>query len=243
MAYELDGIQYPSVTSIIGLLDKPALLGWAARCAVEHIEENWDLLIDVTDVHRKKDILEAAAKAYATKRDEAASSGTEVHRAVEAYIAGLSPETYLTTPEAKAGFEAFLSWESKNHVKWLETEIEVFSVSRGYAGRLDAIAEVNGHRTLVDIKTSKGIWPEHEYQVCAYRQAYNEMYPNQPIDNLAILHLDKETATPTFKPIESEIGRKTLLFNTLVSTYYLLKNRRLKNNPFVAAAKSDKAPF
>jgi hypothetical protein len=33
------------------------------------------------------------------------------------------------------------------------------------------------------------------------------------------------------------IERYTNLFNTLCMVYYLLKDRRLKNNPFVALAK------
>jgi hypothetical protein len=57
--------------------------------------------------------------------------------------------------------------------------------------------------------------------------------------------LDKETAEPTFKTIETDIDRMTACFNHLVMVYYLQKNRRLKNNPFVALAKGEqpKADF
>lgn len=243
MAYQLDGIEYPSVTTITGMLDKPALLSWAANCAVDHVKEHLEIIKSSMDVHRVDDILDAARKAYATKRDEAASAGTSVHHAIEAHIIGLDPRRLLDCDEALRGYEAFVSWEEKNHVEWLESEVEVFCVSVGYAGRFDAIANVNGHRYLVDFKTSKGIWPEFSWQLCAYRQAYNEMYPQKPVDNLAVLHLDKLTAEPTFKPIEKNIGRMTMLFNTLVSAYYLQSNRRLKNNPFVEAAKAERMPF
>ena len=243
MAYELNGIEYPSVTTITGILDKPALLGWAAKCAVEHIIENMHIILNVAEVHRANEVLEAAKKAYVVKRNEAASHGTKTHSAIEASIQGLDPSRFLDTPESQAGFEAFKSWESKNHIKWLESEVPVFCTSVGYAGRFDVIALVNGHRYLIDFKTSSGIWPEFYWQVCAYRQAYNEMYPIKPVDNLAILHLDKEAGTPTFKPVEKDIDRMTVLFNSLVSVYYLLADRRLKNNPFALAVKNTEIPF
>jgi len=245
MAYELNGIQYPSVTQITGMLEKPALLGWAANCAVDHVFENLETVRDpLSNVHQVEAVLEEARKAYTAKRDAAADAGTMTHDAIEAYIRG---EEYLSILENKDeeikqnainGFLAFLSWEEKNHVKWLESEVQVFCTSVGYAGRFDAIAIINGHRYLIDFKTSKGVWPEFSWQLCAYRQAYNEMYPERAVENLAVLHLDKDTSEPTFKPIESGIDRMTALFNSLVWAYYLMKNRRLRNNPFVEKAKN-----
>jgi hypothetical protein len=237
MAYLFNGVEYPSVTKITSMLNKPMLLRWAADCAVNHIKEHLHIIQNTTDVHRAEDVLEAARTVYEAKRKEAASAGTQVHHAIEAYIRGDVVDSILEYDEARAGFAAFLSWESKNHVQWLESEVDVVCVTIGYAGRFDAIAIVNGHRYLIDFKTSKSIYDEMPVQVCGYRQAYNEMHPDQPVDNLAILHLNKETATPTFKPVEDEIERKTIFFNLLVSAYYYQRNHDLKNNPFVKAAK------
>lgn len=245
MAYELNGVQYPSVTTITGMLEKPALLGWAANCAVDHVTENLDFIKSpLSNVHEVEAVLAAARKAYAQKRDKAADAGTMVHDAIEAYIKGeeyleiLANEDPDVQQNAINGFQAFLSWEQKNHVEWLESEVQIFCTSVGYAGRFDAIALINGHRYLIDFKTSKGIWPEFSWQLCAYRQGYNEMYPEKRVDNMAVLHLDKATAEPTFKPIEAEIDRMTALFNNLAGAYYLLANRSLKNNPFVQRAKN-----
>ncbi|MCW8932150.1 MAG: PD-(D/E)XK nuclease family protein [Gammaproteobacteria bacterium] len=251
MAYDLDGIQYPSVTTITGMLDKPALLGWAARCSVEFIQENIDIVKDPVDVHAGEDILEQAKKAYCVKRDSAATSGTKCHKAIELYIANDTGMTFEVEAmlgdddKARTGFEAFLEWESVNHVKWLETECKVTSVLYGYAGRFDAIAEVNGVRYLIDFKTSSGVYDEMSYQLCAYRQAYNEQLEEgqEPIEKLAILHLDKLTGEPTFKPIIKNVLRYTELFNTLVRAYYLMKDRRLKNNPFVQSCKDIGKPI
>jgi hypothetical protein len=239
MAYELNGVEYPSVTTITGILDKPALLGWASNCAVDFIKERLDDIKDPTDVHKGEDILEQARKAYTIKRDSAADAGTQCHHAIQMYIEGHDPYPSLKCKEARNGFEAFLAWEKMNHVEWLQSEVAVFSEAHGYAGRFDAIAMVNGHRYLIDFKTSKGVWDEHRYQICAYRQAYNEMLEEgqEPIEHLAVLHLDKSSGEPSFIPVMKNIERYTNLFNTLCMVYYLLKDRRLKNNPFVALAK------
>ena len=249
MAYLYDGVEYPSVTTITGILDKPALLGWAANCAVDFIKERLEELKDPIDVHKGEDILEQARKAYTIKRDSAADAGTQCHHAIQMYIEGHDPYPSLQCDEALNGYKAFLAWEELNHVEWLESEVTVYSVNHGYAGRFDAIANVNGHRFLIDFKTSKGVWDEHRYQVCAYRQAYNEMLREgqEPIENLAVLHLDKSSAEPNFIPLLNNIDRYTNLFNSLCMVYYLLKDRRLKNNPFVALAKGEplqvEAPF
>lgn len=245
MAYEFNGIEYPSVTTITGILDKPALVQWAANCAVDYVAGNLDRLKS-ENVHEGEAVLSEARSAHKTVKDEAAGNGTMVHRVIELYINHEPYEYLLATAEAKTAFSAFLSWEDKNHVLWEKTECEVLSKKHGYAGRFDAIATINGHRYLVDFKTSKGIWDEMKYQLCAYRQAYNEMLEEgqEPIDNIAILHLDKETGEPTFKPIEKDIDRMTELFNSLCAVYYLMANRRLKNNPFVARAKGEtELPF
>ena len=72
---------------------------------------------------------------------------------------------------------------------------------------------------LIDFKTSKGVYDEMKYQLCAYRQAYNEMLQEgqETIENMAILHLDKLTGEPTFKPIEKDVDRMTTLFNFLTN--------------------------
>jgi len=242
MAYDLNGVQYPSVTTITGMLDKPALLSWASNCAVDHIQENIEVVQDKEDVHRGEDVLQAARKAYAQKRDKAATSGTRCHNAIEAHIKGEDSrviEILGDDEQANIGYKAFQEWEETNHVEWEQVECTVFCLSIGYAGRFDAIAKINGHRYLIDFKTSSGIYDEMKYQLCAYKQAYNEMLEDgqEPIEKVAILHLDKKTGEPTFKPILKNIMRYTILFNYLVKSYYLMKNRRLKNNPFVKEVK------
>lgn len=237
--YVFMGVEYPSVTTILGILDKPALLQWSSNCAVDFVKDHFNELKDPTDVHKGEAILEQARKAFLVKRDTAADAGTQCHHAIEMYLAGHDPYPSLACEASMNGFMAFLEWESKNHVEWVRSEVTVYSILHGYAGRFDALARVNGHLYLIDFKTSKGVWDEHKYQVCAYRQAYNEMLEEgmERVENLAVLHLNKETAEPAFVPIMKNVERYTQLFNYLVIVYYHMADRRLKNNPFVARLK------
>ena len=245
MPYEKDGVQYPSVTGILGVLEKPALLYWSANCAVDYIKENLEKIKDPFDVHAGEDVLMTARRAFKTISKEATDSGKKAHTAVELYIKGEEYDYVLDNDEkAQTAFLAFLEWEEKNHVEWMLVEVPVFSVKVGYAGRFDAIAKVNGHVYLVDFKTSKAIYDEYRDQLIAYRQAFNEDLPEgfDLIENLGVLRLDKETGAPEWKDVtkgKQPIERREKWFNTMTEAYYLDKNRRLKNNPFVKAAKGE----
>ena len=248
MPYEYDGVQYPSVTTITGMLDKPALLGWAARMACDYVRDNFDKACDPTDNHALDDVLEGARKAHTERRDSAADAGKLCHKAIELLIGGnvlAAVETIEGNDEATKGYEAFLDWTEANDVEMLESECQVFSLFHGYAGRFDVVAKVNGVKYLIDFKTSSGVYDEMRYQLCAYRQAYNEGLKEgqEPIDKIAVLHLDKKDGSYTWHEMSKDMERYTELFNTLTRAYYLMKNRRLKNNPFVKAVKEIGKPI
>jgi len=60
MPYAKDGVEYPSVTTILGILDKPALKGWAAGCAVDYIRDNLEKIKHSDNVHEAETILSDA---------------------------------------------------------------------------------------------------------------------------------------------------------------------------------------
>jgi hypothetical protein len=47
-------------------------------------------------------------------------------------------------------------------------EMPLVSEEYRYGGTIDWYGEIDGKKWLVDIKTSKGLFPEHVYQVAAY---------------------------------------------------------------------------
>jgi hypothetical protein len=72
----------------------------------------------------------------------------------------------------------------------------VYSQSHGFAGLIDAVADVNGKRMLIDYKTSKGVYTEMRYQIAGYRIAFEEEHGDQ-FDGGVILHFDKESGVCT----------------------------------------------
>src|SRR5690554_1456176 len=78
-------------------------------------------------------------------------------------------------PIAKTGFEAFLKWTEQLKIEYVKSEAPVYSREHNYAGTLDAIAIINGRKSLLDFKTSNYIYfDQYMMQVAAYELAYTE---------------------------------------------------------------------
>ncbi len=148
--YTHNGVKLPSVTSILTLLSKGALIPWASNCAVDYIEDNMSYLgfnegIDLPDTDK-------ARTAYRQASIEAADYGTYIHTLCK---------YYFDTGEVKSPHEqtqklmtSFYAWCKKHHVVPIETEVVVYG--DGYAGRVDLICELDCFCTnLRTKKTSK----------------------------------------------------------------------------------------
>jgi hypothetical protein len=185
--YEINGKKLPSVTTILGCLSKPALVPWAAketaeafRALVSEAIEN-DLEIDLDAM------VGEAKKAHRKKKTEAADKGTAVHNAIELWLDSggrMHPEE-IADDQARAGLQRFLEWGEQHEIKVLKYE-EVITDDQFFAGRYDLLAEVDGTLTLIDFKTSTGIWDEYWLQVAAYASCVSP----QP-KAVAILRIDK----------------------------------------------------
>ena len=225
MPYTKDGVEYPSVTTILGILDKPALKGWAAGCAVDYVREHLDVIKNSENVHDAETILSDAVYAFKAVSRGATDIGSEVHHAIERYIKHGEDVRGDISDEAQHGFLAFLEWEEKNDVDWLESELTLYHDDEYYAGTCDAIAEIAGNIYLIDFKTSKAVYDEYRYQLAAYQKCR----PDVP--NVAVLRLDKETGEPEFKDLSYRLDVSKRAFERCTDLYYALKRRRLKNNP------------
>jgi len=189
-AYYYNGKLMTGMTTILGVLNKPAFVPWAARMAVEYIEKNgspeWDG--DINDDDKTLEgysvslqVLEEAKSAHAKKRDEGAEKGTNTHALVEEYVKeciatndGFSkPELMLT---ADSNLHAFIKWGSDNEIKFLASEQQVYSKSLFVAGTFDLLFEKEGKRYIGDIKTYKKIWDRVPFYQCAgYAYLWEEM--------------------------------------------------------------------
>jgi len=222
--YEKDGEKYPSVTSVLGILGKKALVPWAAKCVADYTANR----LDHSVIYSKSDIvkhLTECRNAWVWESDKASTIGTNVHDMAEAII---NPSVECTTTvrckEEENGMCAFYEWLASHDVKVVETETTIFG--NGYAGRIDLIAYVDGVLTLVDLKTSKSIYREYRLQVAAYAKAWNIGKPeHEQIKCIAILRLCKETGHPEYKDITRTMDKDYADFLALTLFFALHKSK------------------
>ncbi|RLJ03094.1 MAG: hypothetical protein DRP08_03965 [Candidatus Aenigmatarchaeota archaeon] len=170
------------VTSIVEVLNKPAVLYWAVNKTIEYLDANLQVGLVIDEVN-KKAILDEAKYAHRRHLKKAGDIGTAIHEWLEKYIkATINKEPLPDKPvnkEMKKSIEAFLNWTKKHKIKWLSSERKVYSRKYKYAGTLDAEAQINGHLAIVDFKTSNGFYPEYFLQTSAYVKALEEETGNK----------------------------------------------------------------
>lgn len=191
--YKINGKSgYPSVTSVTGLLNKPALLFWSANLARDFMLEHLRAGTPLTE-----ELIMEAAKQHTIRKEQAATSGTKVHDWASRYIKGEKPEM----PEEEnvmRGVSAFLDWVKEHGVKFAATEQIIFSKRHEYVGIMDSkfTLKAEGHKILHcgDFKTSSGIYPEMRAQVSAYQEADAEESGSEYGDKW-IIRFDKNDGT------------------------------------------------
>lgn len=166
-----DGKRVPSVTTILGILDKPALLHWA-----------WGLGCQGID--------------YRKTSGEACDIGTIAHFMCECYVKGLtwdlSDHPQKLVDKAETAYVKFVTWWDDMGYKLDSSELRLVSENWQVGGTIDLVAIApNGDRHLLDLKTSKGIYREYRIQVSAYAEIYEECTDNA-IDELWIVRIGKE---------------------------------------------------
>jgi hypothetical protein len=210
--YDIDGESYPSVTSILAVIGKPALVNWAAnqeRTLV--MDAAADLYTDLCQLSKPMPrsayvtTLQARCgqqKAHKKALEKASEIGTQAHALIEwnlrrALGQKTGPEPRVVD-DAQWAFMAFQDWAASVSLKPRFIEQTVFSRQHAYAGTMDLLAEVNGVLTLVDFKTGKSIYGEALLQNAAYQHALVEMGHSKPEAGL-IVRLPKVQTDPAFE--------------------------------------------
>jgi hypothetical protein len=180
--YPIDGQQYPSVTTVLGIIDKSGpLMGWAVKEERRAFEAT---LLEVLSHDGARDPLYVRGKmADAVKgvkaaekvRQDAILIDTAAHALIEWHTRRLlgekvGPEPMVPDPAAWA-VEAWKDWARAVDFTPLSAERTVHCPQCGYAGTFDWVARVAGVVTLGDYKTGRAIYPESFLQNVAYRHA------------------------------------------------------------------------
>lgn len=172
------GVNIPSVTQIIGCLDKPGLYNWYGKYGTE-------------ECNRIK--------------IESGLFGTAVHDLIEQYITGVTkpmewPES-VDQEKANLCAENFKVWYKESGLEVINAEPEdaVYSKRYNFQGTWDFIGSKNGIILCADWKTSNSLYESVGLQLSAYAHLYGEAqgWSDEEIfkkipDGLAV-RIDKKT--------------------------------------------------
>jgi hypothetical protein len=199
--YFVDREVTPSVTTILSIIAKPALINWAANMAADYVESHLQAGVSLDEI-QIGELVKGARSAHRTKKDKAADVGSLVHKYVEDYIGwtqvllgtgvqGKKPGLPVNEVLARSVAQ-FHEWEKEHKVKFLLSEQPVYSKEFKYAGTLDFICKIGGKLYCGDLKTSSGIYPEYKAQLAAYRQARQEEFPSEKYAGNLIVRVSRD---------------------------------------------------
>lgn len=181
--HEKCGESHPSITTLLGVISSRALMNWMAKngtaklnCLAESVKRKVDLptrtaVFDEAERNWKLQESTAYWKSGKELGAEAADYGTMAHGWIEAHLHGKDVTLDTLPPPARKAVESFLDWEKEHHVEVITTEQTFYNCALHYAGTADCVAKVDGELTLLDWKTSSGIWMEYPVQVWGYALA------------------------------------------------------------------------
>lgn len=173
--YVLADRELDAVSSILGTLDKPALLRWIEDQATigAVYAERGGYLTDLPEWEWQRRVRSLDLGASA-KRDQGADRGTVIHDALHALAKGEPVPDPSTLPENARPWlrGAILAWMALGITDVIEAERIVCHPELGFAGRPDLLAIAGGNLVLLDYKTGKGkAYPEVHWQTRLYRMA------------------------------------------------------------------------
>jgi len=188
--YTCNNKKVTSVTQALSVINKPALVAWAANMAVEYVSTQIEPGKSYDELQLQA-IFEAGRKNHYNKKQEAGNLGTFVHKWVEQYIKGENPA--MPVNEAlQESIKRFMTWVEKHKVTFLLAEQQIYSRKYNYTGTLDFICKIDGKMYIGDLKTSSGIYPEYLIQTAAYRFARVEEYPEEKYEGQLIVRVGKD---------------------------------------------------
>lgn len=235
-----DGNRYPSVTAILGVISKPALVPWAAKMereavirAAADLNDDLPLSPKMTRIAYLSTLDKriGKTKAHIKELEKAANIGSEAHARIEwelkkELLQKVGPEPQCGEKSLWA-FMAYEDWRKRSNFAPLLIEQTVWSNRYGYAGTMDWFGEIDHEgeriRTVGDFKTGKAIYSEAMLQVAAYSHALIEMgHADAPIAG-CIVRLPKIETDPEFEVRFIPAEQQKALFKVFLAVLDLWK--------------------
>jgi len=208
------GNEFPSVTTILNVINKPALIPWAKKQSLEKVKyvlQNHVMNGTLPEIKSTDDIdaiINEASKTPDKALQLAGDFGSHAHALIEKVINARihNDKEPVITADFKVVMESFEMFCEQYNPVFVGSEVQVcyrpaYTKIR-YAGTVDAVIVHEDNPIVVDFKTSKGIYDEHRLQVGAYSnalQTLNKKHLNltgkeSPFDMAWVVKLGKEKA-------------------------------------------------
>jgi len=202
--YLADKTLVPGVTTVLGILNKPALVPWANGLGLQGID----------------------VKKYV---DDKADIGTLGHAFVTDKLIGVETDTSDFTAnqidEAQNCALSFWEWEKTNHIEEVGfVEKPLVSEVYKFGGTEDIYCKISGEWNLIDLKTGKGIYKEHRYQVSTLAELLIEN--GYKVEKLRVLNIPR-TEDEQFDQCILTYGQRELgwkVFQHCLGIYYAQKD-------------------
>ena len=182
--YNIDGKNYPSITTVLGIRKTEQLKGWREKIG-ENVA-NWEM-------------------------GRAARRGKSFHTLVEQYIKGETPSIRDVLPLGLFKLlKPYIDQIDNIHL----LEAIMYSKKLTVAGQVDCVAEYNGKLSVIDFKTAnkerQEDWIDNYFlQTTAYAHMYEETF-GTPIEQIVILIASEDGSVQTFiknkADYEKELG-------------------------------------
>ena len=203
--YKVGNEIVPGVTTVLGVLAKPALVPWANKLGLKGI--------DVTK--------------YV---DDKAAIGTLAHDMITNGLIKAETDTKDSSAnqisEAENSVLSWLAWEEEHKIEEvIFVEKQLVHQDLKFGGTNDIYAVIDGQFELIDLKTGNGIYDEHQYQVAALK---NLLAVNgHSVDRVRILNIprteDESFQELVLSPLQLDTGWQ--IFLNCLHIYQLRKRK------------------
>ena len=156
------------VTTIVGILNKPALVPWANRIGLQGIEVG-------KYVDDKADI---GTLAHAMVIDELLDRETDTTDYSQNQIGS-----------AENAVLSFYEWQKQHRLEIISAEEPIVSEIYSFGGQYDIYGQIDEVNELLDLKTGSGVYEEHYYQLGGYSILLKEN--GFKIDQIRILNIPR----------------------------------------------------
>lgn len=200
-----NGERVPSVTTVLGILNKPALIQWA-----------WELGTQGID--------------YKAVRDQAGDIGTLAHYLILCDLRGKKPDTSEYSAQdiekAETCLIKYWEWARGHKIQSLMLETPLISEQYQFGGTIDFYGKIDDQPTLLDFKTGKAIYGEFFYQLAAYEQLLIEA--GHLIEATRILRIGRDETEGFEERTIGKLDNQWQIFLNCLSIYNLQKQIRVK---------------